>query len=82
MCVVPVFFNLWVMLVLADDQEVTDEEVLLHPGDETQKFEIAFKNWPINMYNDLRRLKTERIERGLYAPTPPAGIVNFLGCRE
>ena len=34
MCVVAVFFNVWVMLVLADDQEVLDEEVLLHPGDD------------------------------------------------
>ena len=34
MCVVLVFFNLWVMLVLADDQEVPDEDVLLHPGDD------------------------------------------------
>ena len=30
----------------------------------TKKFEIAFKNWPINMYNDLGRLKTAKIEGG------------------
>ena len=30
----------------------------------TQKIEIAFKNWPINMYNDVRRLKTAKIEGG------------------
>ena len=34
LCIVPVFFNLWVMLILAHDQEVTDEEVLLHPRDD------------------------------------------------
>ena len=38
MYVVPVFFKLRVILVLADDQEVPDEEVLLHPGDEIVYF--------------------------------------------
>ena len=32
----------------------------------TQKIEIAFKNWPINMYTDFRRLKTAKIEGGAY----------------
>ena len=70
MCIVPVFFKLCVMLFLADDQQVPDEEVLLHPGDafKTHKFEIPFKNWPVNMYNVLGRLKTEKIEGGIYAP--------------
>ena len=37
----------------------------------TQKIEIAFKNWPINMYNDVRRLKTAKIEGGAYIAPPP-----------
>ena len=46
-----------------------DEEVLLHLeiilyASKTQKFEIVSKNWPINMYNDLGRLKTAKIEGG------------------
>ena len=38
----------------------------------TQKIEIAFKNWPINMYNDVRRLKTAKIEGGPICPPPRA----------
>ena len=38
----------------------------------TQKIEIAFKNWPINMYNDVRRLKTAKIEGGPI--WPPLGL--------
>ena len=40
----------------------------------TQKIEIAFKNWPINMYNDIRRLKTANIEGGgaIWPPLAPA----------
>ena len=45
----------------------------------TQKIEIAFKNWPINMYNDVRRLKTAKIEGGAYIAPPQAESSTLFG---
>ena len=45
----------------------------------TQKIEIAFKNWPINMYTDFRRLKTAKIEGGAYIAPPQAESSTLFG---
>ena len=40
MCDVLVYFNLWMMVVFADDQEILDEEMLLHTRDDWDKISL------------------------------------------